>query len=93
MTFHLAISLYGMFTACLTAVWLGWQSGVYQRFLDELDAEVEDLRFRRALLGQIHVLEQDPTPDESQRRRSILRKQANARIALRALQGRVADGR
>jgi len=93
MTFHLAICLYGMFVACLTAVWLGWQSGVHLRWLDEWDAFVAEERFRLALRFQAHALEQDPTPDESQRRRSILRKQANARIAIRALQGRVADGR
>jgi len=87
MTFHLAISLYGMFTACLTAVWLGWQSGVYRRFLDELDAEVEERR--AALWRQIKA----DGIEEVYRERQTRRRQANARVALRALQSRVADGR
>jgi len=86
MTFHLAISLYGMFTACLTAVWLGWQSGVYQRFLDELDAEVEERR--AALWRQINAAGADSTIGEVERARQLRRRQANARIALAAMQAR-----
>lgn len=98
MTFHLALTLYGMFTACLAAAWLGWQTGEHLRWHDDYERRMAARR--AAIWRRIHaarLAEGNPgvSIDAIERIRSERRRRANARMALRAMQSGMAatDGR